>query len=73
MDKRFLSVREVSEILGVKKNFIYEEILRGNLPSLKLSQRRTRVAVTDLENYIYSRMPGDQLVSFPESNGREME
>lgn len=59
MDNTLLSAREVSEILKVTRNTVYEIIKRGELPSSKVG-KQVRVQRKDVEEYLsrtYSAMP----------------
>ena len=38
-EKKFLSVKELSEWLGVSKSLIYERVYRQEIPCLKLGSR----------------------------------
>ncbi|OCZ52187.1 helix-turn-helix domain-containing protein [Dehalobacter sp. TeCB1] len=52
MNETYYTVTEVAEILKVKKAYIYDLINFGKLKSIKLSERRTRVSLTDFNNYL---------------------
>jgi excisionase family DNA binding protein len=49
-DRINLSMKEAAHRLGVSKAFLYLELSRGNLASLKFGKRRL-LTVTDLEAY----------------------
>lgn len=46
-----VSMAEAARRLGVSRTFLYEEVGRGRLPTIKLAKRRL-VAVADLGNYL---------------------
>lgn len=46
------TVSEAAKLLRTNKNFVYDEIRRGNLPGLKIGSMKVRGA--DLEKYIQS-------------------
>jgi excisionase family DNA binding protein len=49
-----LAVNQVAEYLGIGRSRAYELVKRGEIPSLKLSRRRTRVFKQDFEAWILS-------------------
>lgn len=51
------TIAEASKLLRTNKNFVYDEIRRGNLPALKLGSMKVRGA--DLEKYIQSYPTAD--------------
>lgn len=50
--KPLLTVREVAEILGLSRPRTYELIAQGVVPSIRLSERGTRVPAAALNAYI---------------------
>lgn len=48
----WLSVRDISEVLGISRSAAYALLHRGELPHYRFG-RRIRVAVPDLAEYIY--------------------
>tara|TARA_R100000808_G_C2106365_1_gene121835 strand:+ start:559 stop:891 length:333 start_codon:yes stop_codon:yes gene_type:complete len=48
-ETKMLSINEVAERLGISKNKVREFINSGELPSLKYSDRITKVRLIDLE------------------------
>jgi len=50
MDEKFYTVPEVTELLKVSKNYIYELINRKQIDCLRLSERRIRIPASALEN-----------------------
>ena len=51
---QLLSVQEVSEMLGMGKSWVYQQIRSGELPSVQLGGS-TKVEHTDLEEYLDKR------------------
>ncbi len=41
---RYYTVPEVAQMLRVSKSYVYDIILRGELKSIRLSERRTRIS-----------------------------
>jgi excisionase family DNA binding protein len=51
---QLLSVQEVSEVLGMGKSWVYQQIRSGKLPSIQLGGS-IKVEYTDLEEYLDKR------------------
>ena len=54
MDKEFLSVREIAEMLGLKEDTIQGWIRSGSLPAIKLGNTY-RVKRRDLDTFLDQR------------------
>lgn len=54
MDKKWLTVPEAADRIGVGKVRAYELVREGLIPSYKLSPRRTRVSAEDVDAYVRS-------------------
>lgn len=52
MNETYYTVPEVAELLKVKKAYVYDLVNFGKLKAIKLSARRTRVSLTDFNNYL---------------------
>lgn len=50
--KRFLSVKEIANILNVSIHTVYRLIESGKLSAMKISSRKTVVKAEELERYI---------------------
>ena len=55
MTKRFHSVREVVEVLGISRTAVYELIRSGELPSVRMGSAGIRVPTVALEHYAEAR------------------
>ncbi|HZB84734.1 MAG TPA: helix-turn-helix domain-containing protein [Rubrobacteraceae bacterium] len=53
--KELLTVPEVAEYLSIGRSRAYEMVKAGEIPSLKLSPRRTQVRIQDLEQRVISK------------------
>jgi len=51
MEKRFLSVVEVGEVLGVSRTAAYGLVKEGILPSVRMAGSSTKVPVAALDEY----------------------
>jgi excisionase family DNA binding protein len=45
----------VAEMLQVKRNYIYELIYKGQLQAYRLSEKRFRIPLKEVEKYLESR------------------
>lgn len=50
--KEWLTVPEMAERLGIGRVRAYEILKEGEIPTFKLSPRRTRVRLDDVDDYI---------------------
>ena len=50
-----LTVPEVAEYLFIGRSRAYELVKTGEIPPFKLSSRRTRVRIQDLEQWVISK------------------
>lgn len=48
--KEFLSVQETADLMGVKRNAIYQLIYRGKLNAYRITSRVTRISRKDIED-----------------------
>ena len=62
MDKLLLTIPEVAGQLGLGRSLVYEMVMRGEIPSLKLGRAR-RVPAAALEEFVERRLV--------EANGQE--
>ena len=51
-DKVYLSVQETADLIGVKRNAVYQLIYRGKLKAFRLTSRVTRICKTDIEHLL---------------------
>lgn len=51
-DKVYLSVQETADLMGVKRNAIYQLIYRGKLKAYRLTSRVTRISRKDIEDVL---------------------
>ncbi len=51
----FYTVSQVAEMLQVKRNYIYELIYKGQLQAYRLSEKRFRIPLKEVEKYLESR------------------
>lgn len=57
--KEWLTVPEAAERIGIGRVRAYELVRGGDIPSYKLSPRRTRVNVKDVDDYIRRHRNGN--------------
>lgn len=50
--KDYLSVQETADLMGVKRNAIYQPIYRGMLKAFRLTSRVTRISRKDIEDLL---------------------
>lgn len=50
--KYMLTVKEAANILGVSVHTVYRLIESGELPAIKVSQRKTVIKAEEIERYI---------------------
>ena len=55
-----LSTREVAEILGVEVRFVRHALLKGVLKGFRVGERKWRVRVVDLQEYIAEAIEREQ-------------
>ena len=53
--KLLLTIPEVAHRLGLGRSFVYQLVMRGEIPSIKIGRAR-RVPVTALEQFITQQM-----------------
>jgi len=52
----YYTVPEVAVLLGVGKSYIYAMILQNRIKAIRLSERRIRISVSALEEFIKQEM-----------------
>ena len=52
INKEYLSVQETADLMGVKRNAIYQLIYRGKLKAFRLTSRVTRIRRADMEDLL---------------------
>ncbi len=52
MNEKFYTVPEVAKLLKVEKAYVYDLINFGKLKAFKLSERRTRISIDELNKYL---------------------
>ena len=52
VDRVYLSVQETADLIGVKRNAVYQLIYRGKLKAFRLTSRVTRICKTDIEHLL---------------------
>lgn len=55
-DKVYLSVQETADLMGVKRNAIYQLIYRGKLKAYRLTSRVTRISRKDIEDVLNTNL-----------------
>lgn len=55
-DKIYLSVQETADLMGVKRNAIYQLIYRGKLKAYRLTSRVTRISRKDIEDVLNTNL-----------------
>ena len=63
MDKLLLTVPEVAARLGLGRSLIYQLLMRGEIPSIKVGRAR-RVPSQGLEKFIARRMEDADVSNF---------
>jgi len=61
MDKLLLTIPEVAGRLGLGRSLVYELVMRGDIPSLKLGRAR-RIPLAALEQFVEERMKEEAYV-----------
>lgn len=61
MEKKWITVPEAAERIGIGRVRAYELIREGSIPSYKLSPRRTRVEIDDVDAYVKKHRRPDNL------------
>jgi excisionase family DNA binding protein len=56
----YLTVPEVAKMLKVSKSYIYDTIARGQLKTIRLSERRIRIPEESLREFIKTDVKGVQ-------------
>ena len=57
--KLLITVSEAAARLGLGRSFVYQLVMKGDIPSIKLGRAR-RVPVSGLERFITERMSVDE-------------
>jgi excisionase family DNA binding protein len=57
--KLLLTISEAAFLLGMGRSFVYELVLKGEIPSIKLGRAR-RVPAAALEQFVASRLAMDE-------------
>lgn len=70
--KSSLTPLEVSELLKITKNTVYELIKRGELPSYKIG-KKIRIDMHDVEEYIRNQKIGSKQLKYTESQNNTFE
>ena len=52
MEKQTLSVDETAQVLGISRGLCYELVRQGNLPAVRLGERRLVIPKQALEKYL---------------------
>lgn len=52
MEKEYLSVNEVAELLGFKTQSVYAMVKRGEIPAYKIGGKSIKIKKSELEAYI---------------------
>lgn len=74
---RYYTVPEVAILLGVGKSYIYDMIAQKRLDAIRLSERRIRVQVSDLDKFTKQEMDNskgnnyNKMVVQPPKKGRK--
>ena len=55
MTDRYLTVKDVCDMLNLKKNFVYKLINTGKLPHLRF-EKLIRIRQSDVDNWIMDNM-----------------
>jgi len=50
--KQVISVDEAARILGISRNLAYEAVRRGDIPSIRVGQKRILIPVRALERLL---------------------
>lgn len=64
MDRTYLTVTEAAEALGVSRQYIYNRISEGSLPTLQLGtggQSKYRISSRALDEFVAARTTGPRL------------
>jgi excisionase family DNA binding protein len=56
--KVLLTVEEVAEATGLGRTYVYELVMRREIPSIKLGRKR-RIPVTALEEFVARQLSGE--------------
>lgn len=52
IEQEYYTVSEVALLLRIKKTYIYDLISRGELKAIRISERRTRIPKSSLEDLL---------------------
>ncbi|KGK81781.1 excisionase [Desulfosporosinus sp. HMP52] len=63
----YYTVPEVALMLHVSKSYVYDIISRGQLKTVRLSERRTRITATSLEFFTEQQMDSLKIKSYNKS------
>ncbi|MDE5822329.1 MAG: helix-turn-helix domain-containing protein [Paramuribaculum sp.] len=50
----YLSVQETADLMGVKRNAVYQQIYRGKLKAFRITSRITRIRRTDIDELLHT-------------------
>jgi excisionase family DNA binding protein len=59
MDKKLLTVAEAAIVTGCSRSLLYQRVMRGEIPSIKIGRAR-RIPVAALEEWIERQLEAEQ-------------
>lgn len=64
IEQEYLTVAEVAHLLKIKKSYIYELIGRGELKAIRISERRTRIPVSSVQEFANSKVDSQRVEKY---------
>lgn len=76
IEQEYYTVAEVALLLRIKKTYIYELIAHGELKAIRISERRTRISKSSLEEFVELQINNQKMGAYskvvqPPKRGRK--